>query len=220
MFCIGITCEQDISEVLIENALVDNPYDHTFRPLVYANSRQLIQDIGTSRIHGLVFARHHFSDRHLETFSALKDANPLLPLVVMASQISEAARTQVLANNNALILRYPIEVASLRGVLAKMFSQQPVNPRRYTRYNVRGIANLRTKERDYSCALHNLSLGGACCEILGYRVQRGEEVIIHVPIPSLLHRTRVHAEAVWTQEYANSSTTSLNYQQVGFQFTA
>ena len=220
MYCIGITCDQDVSEVLIEKALADSPCDVPLQSVVYANSRQLIQDISTGRLHALVFAVQHFTDRHLETFLLFKEQSTVLPIVVTASQISEVARERIQQFEHSLVLRYPIEITVLRGVLGKMFAQQPVNPRRYTRYNVRGVASIRTKERDYSCNLNNLSLGGACCEILGQRVRRGDEVIIHVPVPSLLHRTRVHARAVWIQEFTDTGTSGLNYQQVGFQFTA
>ena len=218
MNTIGITCDKKVSGELLESALLLAPSHYELKPIVYPTSLQLVEDFNSDQIQGLIFGLHEFTDRHLDILSTIKKKTPFVPMSLVCAKISESARARIATYHNTTVLMYPSELSSLPGVFNKMFSRQKVNPRQHVRHSVRVAADMKFKKRDYTCVLRNLSEAGACCEIYGHQVAKKDDVIVHIPLPSLLRSHKVKARVVWTRDFSPKSIHSMNYQQVGFQF--
>ena len=218
MHTIGISCDKIVSGELIEGGLIMAPPHYRLKPVVYSSTLSLVGDFNSSLVQGLVFGLHEFTNRHFEILSVIKSKTPLLPLVVMCTRIVEADCAKLAGYKNTTVLMYPSELASLPGVFYKMFNHRKVSPRQHVRRNVCVQAQLKNKGSDYSCTLRNLSKAGACGEINGQRVQPGDKVVVRIPLSGPARQFNVHANVVWTREFAPNNMHRTRYQQVGFQF--
>lgn len=211
---LAIICEERVDGQKIVEAL---SADHV-NVALYDNAITLVGAINDGAVNGLIFGIVRFSDKKIKIIDLIKESFPNLPVVLSIEQLNNQARQVANSYDHFTVVKYPEESKNLGGIFTKMLEQQRVYSRKYVRYDTQLDVTLTIYGSEFSGLMTNLSAGGAQVLINNTSIEKGETVLLYVPLFNDLKKHSMAAKVVWLKKQKGQILIGLEFSSPSLDF--